>query len=58
LVAATDGFAQWLVASVERDHPPWNVFQQGPTAIQELVDEERAARRMRNDDVACAWFTL
>jgi len=58
IVAATDGFAQWLVANVERDRQPWDVFKQGPTAIQELVNEERAARRMRNDDVACAWFTL
>jgi hypothetical protein len=58
LVAATDGFAQWLVASVERNQQPWEIFKEGPAAIQTLVDEERAARRMRNDDVACAWLTL
>jgi hypothetical protein len=57
-VAATDGFAQWLLASVEQHRQPWDVFKDGPTAVRELVDGERAARRMRNDDVACAWFTV
>jgi hypothetical protein len=58
LVVATDGFANWLLSNAERNRQPWDLFQDGAHAIQHVVDEERAARRMRNDDVACAWFTL
>jgi hypothetical protein len=58
IVMATDGLAQWLLRSVESDRQPWHVFDEGKDALQSLVDEERASRRMRNDDVGCAWVAV
>jgi hypothetical protein len=57
VVMATDGLAQWLMRNVESDVEPWSVFHEGSDALRELVDVERNARRMRNDDIGCAWFT-
>jgi hypothetical protein len=58
IVMATDGLAEWLLRSVESARQPWHIFDGGRDALQLLVDEERASRRMRNDDVGCAWLAV
>jgi hypothetical protein len=58
LVMATDGLAQWLLRSVELETEPWAIFSQGVDALRAVVDEERVHRRMRNDDICCAWLTI
>ncbi len=58
IVMATDGLAQWLLRSVESAREPWHIFNEDRDALQLLVDEERASRRMRNDDVGCAWVAV
>ena len=56
VIAASDGLAQWLMRSHEAGVPRWEIFADTQT-LEAVVDEERYERRMRNDDVACAWFT-
>lgn len=56
LVLATDGLAQWLMREVENGNRPWRIFRENERALRDLVDCERTERRMRNDDVACAWL--
>lgn len=57
VLGATDGISQWLMRADEAQEPRWDIFTDSDK-LQEIVDEERSERRMRNDDVACAWFTV
>lgn len=63
LVFATDGLAQWFMRNVETKRNPWEMFYETDDAevernLELLINEERAERRMRNDDVACARMVM
>ena len=51
---ATDALAQWCLQSVEAGCPPWPLLQciADPEEFRRRVDELRASREMRNDDVS------
>src|SRR6202163_4226199 len=57
IVVATDALAHWLLRNAEVGQPAWDLFRSGDEAhLAAVVDQERTDRRMRNDDVGCAWF--
>jgi hypothetical protein len=56
---ATDALAAWFLGARERGERPWEVLKQlaagsdAQPAFLEWTDEQRSARRLRNDDTTC-----
>jgi len=57
LIIATDGLAQWLLSKLGAEQPAWDLFElPSEDRLAVVVERERRERRMRNDDVGCAWL--
>lgn len=54
LAAATDALSQWILARIEAGDDPWDELLRNaaPQRRQEWLESQRAARKLRHDDIA------